>query len=145
MFLDCFLQFTEKNIRVGNTYKCVQLMFVMTRIKAAKCVNRHATYSASVSRCHKKIWGYSQLRIYRLPPSERAFYYFWSKMARNVLKRMKSKFCDFHFFRYNRSKIEKSNPFDEKKNMRSVLKRIFEFFLCDVQLLRYGRFCILHS
>ena len=42
------------------------------------------------------------------PPSEkRAVSIYWSKLLRNVLKRMQYKFSDFYFLRYNSSKMGK--------------------------------------
>ena len=66
------------------------------------------------------------------PPSKRALFIFWSKMTRNVLKRMKKQFsylCNFFFFTifmyFYRPKIEKKLS----QKMRNVLKWIFELFL----------------
>ena len=74
------------------------------------------------------------------PPSEkRAVSIYWSKLLRNVLKRMKNQFfnlCDFYFLTSNRIRMGKIVSIRLQKNEKNahVLKRVFEFmiiFLCD--------------
>ena len=61
------------------------------------------------------------------PLSKRVVSIFWSKITRNVLKRMKNQLSHFYFLRHIRSKMGKLYPFCYKKKC-NVLKRIYEFF-----------------